>query len=91
MVDLPPTQIHVGEDEILFDDARRYAERVAAAEGTVQLHAWEGMPHVFASNVGVLQAAEAALDAICEFLRARPVLSESNSDRSGLQQVGITE
>jgi monoterpene epsilon-lactone hydrolase len=91
MVDLPPTQIHVGEDEILFDDARRYAERVADAEGTVQLHAWEGMPHVFATNVGVLQAAEAALDAIGEFLRALPVLSESKSNRSGLQQVGITE
>jgi acetyl esterase/lipase len=55
---LPPISIHVGEDEILLDDSRRFAER---AGGDITLHIWEGMPHVFPQNVGVLVAAEEAL------------------------------
>jgi acetyl esterase/lipase len=66
---LPPIRVDVGEDEILLDDARRYAEGVASADGQVQLHIWEGMPHVFPANVGVLQAADVALDHIASFLR----------------------
>jgi acetyl esterase len=37
-------------------DARRYGERVASADGDVEVHTWEGMPHVFPTNVGVLHA-----------------------------------
>jgi acetyl esterase/lipase len=66
---LPPIRVDVGEDEILLDDARRYAERVASADSEVQVHTWEGMPHVFPANVGVLDAADAALDHIALFLR----------------------
>ena len=55
---LPPISIHVGEDEILLDDSRRFAER---AGGDITLHVWEGMPHVFPQSVGVLVAAEEAL------------------------------
>jgi acetyl esterase/lipase len=66
---LPPIRVDVGEDEILLDDARRYAERVALADGEVQVHTWEGMPHVFPANVGVLHAADAALNDIASFLR----------------------
>jgi monoterpene epsilon-lactone hydrolase len=67
---LPPIQLHVGEDEILFDDARRYAEAVVAAHGGVQFHSWEGMLHVFPTHIGVLQAAHAALDEIAAFLNS---------------------
>jgi epsilon-lactone hydrolase len=35
---LPPISIHVGEDEILLDDSRRFAER---AGGDITLHIWE--------------------------------------------------
>lgn len=66
---LPPVLLHVGEDEILLEDSIRYAERFAAAGGDVTLNIWEGMPHVFLSNVGVLSAATAALDDVGEFLR----------------------
>lgn len=66
---LPPIRVDVGEDEILLDDSRRYAERVASAGGEIQLHTWAGMPHVFPSNVGVLHAADQALDDIASFLR----------------------
>ena len=55
---LPPISIHVGEGEILLDDSRRFAER---GGGDITLHIWEGMPHVFPQNVGVLVAAEEAL------------------------------
>lgn len=66
---LPPIRIDVGEDEILLDDARRYAQKAAAAGGTTHCHTWEGMPHVFPANLGVLEAADAALNDIASFLR----------------------
>jgi acetyl esterase/lipase len=65
---LPPVMFHVGEDEILLDDSRRFANRLEAAGGVAQLHIWEGMTHVFPSNVS-LQAAKDALDEIGAFLR----------------------
>jgi epsilon-lactone hydrolase len=66
---LPPIRVDVGADEILLDDSRRYADRVVSAGGELQLHIWDSMPHVFAVNVGVLQAAGEALDHIASFLR----------------------
>ena len=65
---LPPVRIHVGEDEVLLDDSIRYGERLEAAGGTVQVHTWEGMVHVFPSNL-ILQAAQQALDDVGAFLR----------------------
>jgi acetyl esterase/lipase len=65
---LPPVMFHVGEDEILLDDSRRFANRIEAAGGDAQLHIWEGMTHVFPSNVA-LHAAKDALDEIGAFLR----------------------
>ncbi|MEO7715353.1 MAG: alpha/beta hydrolase [Capsulimonas sp.] len=66
---LPPIRIHVGEDEILLDDSRRYAKRATAEGVEIELHIWEGMPHVFPSNVGTFAASEIALDDIGAFLR----------------------
>jgi len=60
--------LHVGEDEILLDDSLRYAERVNSAGGTASMNVWQGMVHVFPSNVELLQAAGEALDDIGEFL-----------------------
>lgn len=66
---LAPTQIHVGTSEILLDDALRYAERAHSQGGQVELHVWQGMPHVFPSSLGALDAAEAALGIMGDFLR----------------------
>ena len=66
--DQPAIRIHVGEDEVLLDDARRYGERAAAAGADVGVEIWEGMPHGFVSGVGRLVAASAALDSFCAFL-----------------------
>jgi monoterpene epsilon-lactone hydrolase len=68
---LPPIQVHTGTDEILLDDARRCAQSARAANVDIALHLWEGMPHVFPSTVGTLNAATQALDLIGAFLRER--------------------
>jgi N-ethylmaleimide reductase len=65
---LPPLQLHVGSAEVLLDDSRRYVERARAAGTDAVLHTWEGMPHVFASNVGTLEAADLALNLVATFL-----------------------
>jgi len=68
-VGLPPVLLHVGEDEILLDDARRYADLSAKSGSTVELHVWQGMVHVFPANVALLHAAREALDLAGDFLR----------------------
>jgi acetyl esterase/lipase len=64
---LPPVLFHVGEDEVLLDDSRRFASQIESLGGVAELHAWEGMTHVFASNLA-LQSAKDAMAAIGEFL-----------------------
>jgi acetyl esterase/lipase len=71
LVGLPPMRLHVGDDEMLLDDATRYTERAVAAEVDATLDIWNGMPHGFLSGVGHLSAADKALDAIGAFLTAR--------------------
>ena len=74
LTELPPISIHIGADEILLDDSRRFAER---AGGDIILHIWEGMQHVFSQSVGVLVAAEEALVDMGVFIR-----KHSNAERS---------
>jgi len=52
---LPPIRVHVGDDEVLLDDSRRYVERAVDAK----LDVWMGMPHGFVANVGGFNAAAA--------------------------------
>ena len=44
---LPPLLIQVGTDEILLDDAKRFAQKAEDAGVEVDLTVWEGMFHVF--------------------------------------------
>ena len=44
---LPPTLVHASEAELLFDDARRYVNRAAAAGSPVRLQSWAHMVHVW--------------------------------------------
>jgi acetyl esterase/lipase len=67
---LPPIQIHVGDDEVLLDDSVRYASRVTDHRGSIELHVWEGMIHVFTSSIAILEAARHATDMMCDFLDA---------------------
>ncbi len=68
---LPPIHIDVGNDEVLLDDAVRYADRARAAGVNVTLSVWEGMPHVFQSSLDRFLGAEQSVNAIGEFLRQR--------------------
>jgi monoterpene epsilon-lactone hydrolase len=68
---LPPVCIHVGDDEVLLDDSRRYVERAVAAGVDARLDVWMGMPHGFVTNIGGLDAATQALRASGAFLSER--------------------
>jgi len=45
--DLPPILIQVGRDEILLDDATRFAKKARDAGVNVTLKIWDEMLHVF--------------------------------------------
>jgi len=68
---LPPIRIHVGDDEVLLDDSRRYVERAIAAGVDARLDVWTGMPHGFPASIGTIKASAQALDAIGLFLTER--------------------
>ena len=65
---LPPLAIQVGTDELLLDDARRYAAAAAAQGGEVRLDIHEGLHHVFQRSTEELPSARNALDAAARFL-----------------------
>ena len=68
---LPPIRVHVGDDEVLLDDSRRYVERAVAAGVDAELDVWMGMPHGFVTGIGEFDAARQALSAIGAFLTER--------------------
>jgi acetyl esterase/lipase len=68
---LPPLLIHVGDHEILFDDAVRFGEKAAAAGVQVKLVVWPGMFHVFQLWGSLLPEARRANAQIAGFVRQR--------------------
>jgi monoterpene epsilon-lactone hydrolase len=68
---LPPIRVHVGDDEVLLDDSRRYVERAALAGVDAELDVWMGMPHGFVTGVREFDAARRSLEAIGAFLTQR--------------------
>jgi acetyl esterase/lipase len=66
---LPPIRVHVGDDEVLLDDSRRYVERAAQAGVDAKLDVWMGMPHGFVTGIGQFDAARQSLDAVGAFLK----------------------
>uniref|UniRef100_E1T9R1 Esterase/lipase n=1 Tax=Burkholderia sp. (strain CCGE1003) TaxID=640512 RepID=E1T9R1_BURSG len=67
-VSLPPLLIQVGSEEILYDDALRYAQKAHAGGNQVTLQEWTGMHHVFQMNVDRLAAAQQSLHLVGRFL-----------------------
>ena len=68
---LPPIRIHVGEDEVLLDDSRRYVERAVIAGVDATLDVWMGMSHGFVTGVANYNAAKQALHSVGIFLSQR--------------------
>jgi acetyl esterase/lipase len=66
---LPPALIQVGGDEILYDDAARFAARLEAAGGVARLEIWPRMPHVWHLFAPLLPEARRAIGRIGAFLR----------------------
>ena len=69
LIGLPPIRVHVGDDEVLLDDSRRYVERAIAAGADAKLDVWMGMPHGFVTGVREFDAARQSIKAIGAFLK----------------------
>jgi monoterpene epsilon-lactone hydrolase len=65
---LPPVIIQVGADELLLDDARRYATAAATKNGEVRFDVFEGLHHVFQRSAKELPSARRALDTAADFV-----------------------
>ncbi|MHA6792070.1 alpha/beta hydrolase [Pseudonocardia bannensis] len=58
---LPPLWVHVGSDEILYDDSVRIVERARAAGVRADLRRLDGLWHVAHAHAGLLPEATAAV------------------------------
>jgi acetyl esterase/lipase len=65
---LPPILLHVGSTEVLLDDSRRMAERLAAAGVPVTLQVGAGMPHAWPALAALLPEGRAAIAEAGRFL-----------------------
>jgi monoterpene epsilon-lactone hydrolase len=68
---LPPMLIHVGDAEILLDDATRVAKSAKLAGVEVELEVWDDMPHVWHVFAKLLPEGQQAIDKIGKFVIAR--------------------
>lgn len=66
---LPPLLVHVGESELLFDDARRVAERARAAGVPVAFKAWRDVVHGWQLLPAFLPEARRSIDEAAAFVR----------------------
>ena len=67
---LPPTLIHVGDDEILLSDSTRFADKLETAGIDVQLEVFPEMWHVFQLFVGTMPESKAAVRKIGAYIKA---------------------
>jgi acetyl esterase/lipase len=68
---LPPLLLYVGGDELLRDDATRFAAKAQAAGVDVTLHVGEGLFHCYPVCAPLFPEATQAMDAISAFIQAR--------------------
>lgn len=66
---LPPFLIHVGGDEVIFDDAVYLAERAQEAGVEVQFEVWKDMWHVFHTMAFMMPEAKRAIESIGVFIK----------------------
>ena len=68
---LPPIFIQVGDEEILLSDSERFAAKILAAGGEVDLEIWPEMWHVFQMFVRKMPEAGAAIQKIGSYIQTR--------------------
>jgi len=68
---LPPLLIHVGSEEVLLDDSVQLAARARAAGVDTALEVWDRMIHVWHWFLPMLDEAQAAVEGIGRFTRAK--------------------
>ena len=68
---LPPLMIHAAEDELLRDDALRFAARAREAGVEAKLALWPGVPHCWQLAYGLMAEGRASLHEAAAFLRDR--------------------
>ncbi len=66
---LPPLLIQVGTAEVLYDDAKRLAEKAESAGVEVVLEPWEDMIHMWHSFAHMLPEGQQAIDRMGEFVQ----------------------
>ena len=54
---VPPVRVHVGDGEVLLDDAVRFAMRPDTAGRVCDVHVWEGTVHILPSYFSLLRCA----------------------------------
>ena len=74
----PPTLIQVGENEVLFDDSIRMAQKMNKANVKVILETYENMMHVWQIFGGIVPEANKAIDRIGEFVRSIQVTTKAD-------------
>lgn len=68
---LPPLLIHVGDRELLLDDARQFGKKAQEAGVKVELVVWPQMFHNFQMFVELMPEARQAVGQVARFIRAR--------------------
>jgi acetyl esterase/lipase len=68
---LPPILIHVGDHEVLLDDALRFAQGAREVGVDAQVVVWLEMFHVFQVFIPFLPEARLAVSQIARFIQAR--------------------
>lgn len=75
---LPPMLIHVGADETLLDDARRFAQRAQDAGTAVSLQVWPVVPHVWQLFRKAIPEGQQSLEQAAAFLHTQADAASSS-------------
>lgn len=70
---LPPMLIHVGSDDVLLDDALRFAEKAKNAQVNITIEVWDKMPHDFHMLARFLPEANRAIKRIGEYIQLQAI------------------
>jgi len=85
---LPPTLIHVGDTEVLLDDARNLTEVLKAAGVEASLCEFKNVLHAWHNFFPLMPRAEEAVGEMIAFLRARLRVSPGSGTLAPLEEEG---